>query len=473
MKKIYYILSSALCAGLLFNSCTKEVEVDYSNEDAYANVTSLVGTLRDGKTNKVSNPIEIRKSDYNTSVAFNVSRAPKEGIDVTVAYDAEYLAAYNKEHGTSFALYPSDRVAIQNQGKILVAPDEKVSYSLDLTIAKGDTTTLENGTTYVIPLKASVKAKDVSMSSEDSHCVYLVKNLAGESDTFKGDGAVKTFLFYEANDTNPLNTLNLKLTSGELFLDYIVLFAANINYDAQKGEVYVYFNPNIQHLLDNNDVYLQPLRKRGVKVIMGILGNHDESGLAQLSKIGAQQFAKKLADMCYSYNLDGVNFDDEYSNAPDLSNPLFSYEGHPGARLMYETKRAMPDKEVTVYLYGNMYGVGVIDGIPASEWIDIAVPDYGGSAYPVGGMTLKDCAGAAVQLDYGAGSNRKSEAQNVKSKGYGYFMMFAPFAGSIYDSKIKQQVYTMSTISEGLYGVGLQDMTEFYEKGSATPRKLR
>ena len=41
----------------------------------------------------------------------------------------------------------------------------------------------------------------------------------------------------------------------------------------------------------------------------------------QLSDMGAREFARELAAYCRAYNLDGVAFDDEYSNSPDLSNP--------------------------------------------------------------------------------------------------------------------------------------------------------
>ena len=132
-------------------------------------------------------------------------------------------------------------------------------------------------------------------------------------------------IYVETNDTNPLNALEFVLKdSGKLFFDDIILFSANINYNAETGRVYVLNNPNVQFLLDNNEQFLQPLRKRGMKVILGILGNHDAAGVAQLSDMGCREFAKELAAYCNAYNLDGVGFDDEYSNSPDLSNPWFA-----------------------------------------------------------------------------------------------------------------------------------------------------
>ena len=39
---------------------------------------------------------------------------------------------------------------------------------------------------------------------------------------------------------------------------------------------------------------------------MCVLGNHDQSGVAQLSDYGCQMFAKELATFCEAYNIDGV-----------------------------------------------------------------------------------------------------------------------------------------------------------------------
>ena len=64
---------------------------------------------------------------------------------------------------------------------------------------------------------------------------------------------------------------------------------------------------------------MQPLRKRGTKIVLGILSNGDITGVAQLSKQGAKDFARELAQYCKAYNLDGVCFDDEYEGAYDFT----------------------------------------------------------------------------------------------------------------------------------------------------------
>ena len=93
-----------------------------------------------------------------------------------------------------------------------------------------------------------------------------------------------------------------------------------------------------------------------MRVIISILGNHDQAGVAQLSEMGAKEFAREIAAYCRGYNLDGVAFDDEYSNDPVLSNPwLAEHSVEAGSRLMYECKKAMPEKIVSLYSLGSLH----------------------------------------------------------------------------------------------------------------------
>ncbi len=461
MKRYIDILAiAALCSGSMLASCTDDIRIGELDESQYENIKELKGAVRDASNGKTSTIVELRKEDYSTSVEFSLARAPKEGVDVTISFDADYLDEYNAAHGTSFKLYPADRVRLQNDGKILMAPDEKASYSLELVIPALDTVDFEADQTYLLPLKAEIDAQGVSISKSESHCVYLVKNLAGDGLAERKAGEKQTFFFFEVNDTNPLNALQWKMTDGRYLVNYLVLFAANINYDREKGEVYIYTNPQVTYILAHNEEVLQPLRKHGIKVILGLLGNHDESGLAQLSDIGAKDFAQKIAAMCYAYNLDGVNFDDEYSNSPDLSNPLFARSStYAGARLMFETKKAMPDKYVTTFQYGNMYGADYIDGIPAGAWMDIAVANYGGRARPFEGMTLANCSGQSTEMARG-GYISVSTAQSVANSEYGYYMVFAPWAANNQGSH--NHFDSLSNLAEGLYGNRLVTPEHYY-----------
>ena len=150
---------------------------------------------------------------------------------------------------------------------------------VEVTITADDK--LEAEKTYALPLAVVESSSDITIKDEESrHCVYLIKDMRKSGDVFKGEDVVKGFLFFEVNDVNPLNALSFQLENGKYLWDVVVLFAANINYDAEAGRPYVKCNPNVQYLLDNNETLLQPLRKRGIKVLLGILGNHDVAGVA-------------------------------------------------------------------------------------------------------------------------------------------------------------------------------------------------
>ncbi|WP_244614338.1 glycoside hydrolase family 18 protein [Elizabethkingia argenteiflava] len=123
------------------------------------------------------------------------------------------------------------------------------------------------------------------------------------------DSGILLFSITEVGNTNPLNNLNFTLkNSGKPLVDMVVLFSANINYDEKNDKVYVHNNQSVQHLLTNRQKYLQPLKNKGIKVILSILGNWDRSGIANLSTERAQQFAQELKNTCETYDLDGVFF---------------------------------------------------------------------------------------------------------------------------------------------------------------------
>ena len=448
-----YGLVAFFCMALAFVSCNEDILIDKVDEDAYSNIQTLIGTLRDASTGKTSNIVELFQDSYCSSVSFNLSRIPKSGVDIKVEYDASYADVYNIEHGTDFKVWPQDRFSIDNDGKIVVAPDEKQSYSLGIEITRSETPELEAETTYILPLKATVSGGDVKLSEEESHCVYLIKNRSGEGSAMRYPGEKETFLYFEVNDTNPLNALQFRMEDGRYLWNYVVLFAANINYNRETGELYVYKNPQVQYILDHNEEIIQPLRKRGIKVLLGLLGNHDESGLAQLSELGARDFAGKLAAICNAYNLDGVNFDDEYSNSPDFNNPLFTTpSSDAGSRLMYETKKAMPDKYVTTFQYSYMRGTDYVDGVEAGMWLDIAVANYGSSARPLKGMTNANCSYNSVEM-MRSGYISEANARSCRESDYGYYMVFALWATGRQGDR--NHFGAVDNLARGLYGSSL------------------
>lgn len=480
MKAKYFksgIFAAAVLLGMAAVSCADDIVVGrWTNDGGLDGIYENNLLLKDALTNKSDNQVELWDESYTTSLKLSFTKVPAEGFTAKASFDAAYLETYNAENGTDYLLYPAEEVSFGNDG-VFSAASHSADWTVDMTIAG---TELEVDKTYLVPVAVTSQSADVTISEEAGHCVYIIQDMRSAPNCHKGEDLPKGFLFYEVNDANPLNTLAFELENGKLLWDCIVLFAANINHDSEANRPYVKCNPNVQFLLDNNEIYLQPLRKRGVKVLLGILGNHDQAGVAQLSDSGARDFAAELARYCGAYNLDGVNFDDEYSSSPDVSNPAYTYaSATAAARLCYETKKAMPDKLVTVFSYGLMgiYSFPTeMDGEPISKWVDIAVPNYGSSCSPRGDMTYKACAGLAAEFNLGGGSDlSKSAAEHLLSTGYGWFMGFAPdpmktgYNSSWIDKSHWQNIFNRLSGAETLYGSKLKDPTIFYKKNDPTP----
>lgn len=447
----------------LFSACSDDLELGKPvDESPYHNIYSNNAYLCDAKSNVPSTVVELFGETYETSIKLGLTKAPAATATAKITWNADYLARYNSEHHTDFEPYPRDLVSLASDGVFTVNAGNKFA-EVKLTIRGGEKV-LENKT-YAIPLTLVKQTGEVALTEETKHCIYLVKDMRNAADCYKGEDAVKGFLFFEVNDVNPLNALSFQLENGKLLWDVVVLFAANINYNGTSGRPYVNCNPNVKYLLDNNEVYLQPLRKRGVKVLLGFLNNYDAASLTRLSDQAARDFAREVAEYCKAYNLDGVNYDDEYAGSSDPDNPAFVNPGGPkaAARLCYETKQAMPDKLVTVFQYGAMYGEDTVDGVDIDNWMDIVVPNYGSEATPLGNMTRRKCAGFAMEFARGYGNLDAGEARDLVTGGYGWFMGFAANPNSY------PPTWNVLKGVETLYGSPLAPPSLYYKKNDPSP----
>lgn len=469
----YTFLPLAMLTAGLFTSCDEELEF-VADESTYLSATQINGMLLDATTNKNNSIVELRRNEQSTNIVFRLSKQPKAGVDVTIDVDESYIATYNFIHNTNFEMFPAENVAITNNGACVLAPDDTATPGLKVTLTAFDG--MEEDKTYIVPLTATSPTEGVVFSEMSKHMVLLVQDYRHKANHNKGEDAVKTVIYFEVNTTNPLNALEFKTANGKYFFDDVVLFAANINWDAKKQRVYVSNNDNVQFLLDHNDEYLQPLRKAGMKVIISILGNHDQAGVAQLSDMGAKEFAREIAAYCCGYNLDGVAFDDEYSDDPVLSNPwLTEHSVEAGSRLMYECKKAMPEKIVSLYSLGSLHSqnLKIIDGIEPGQYCDYSVADYNRAEKPGIGMTLKQCAGMSIELFRDRGDASTNTARSKKNAGYGYYMFFSPTPPKyISDEYERDQLTHCENVCLGLYDEELIRPSYYYPKNS-TVRTVR
>lgn len=404
---------------------------------------------------------QLTAGSVTASVSVSVAEAAAEDIVVELALDLPYVNEYAFIQGDSYAAIPEAAVTFAAT-ELTIAAGATESEAVEVTI---DGAALGFGEGYLVPILATVKSGAASFAMDAKRVNYVIMK--------SNPRTTKQVVYIEVNDCNPLNVLEYNLEDGTPFFDAVILFAANINYDAVNDVVYLHNNPNVQALLDESDVYLQPLRKKGIKVYLGLLGNHDAAGLAQLSDWGAQEWAKEVAQACKTYKLDGVNLDDEYSQSPDLTNPWFtSRSGAAAARLAYELKVAMKEAcywptEVSFFEWGAIYNTPTIqvDGqtITQSQYVDFVVADYMGYVTPWGDLTPAQCSAASIQLNYGDdfyGYKRALE------QGYGWIMWFAfdPSGTGGINNNRAHSMTQFQAASEKLYGKNMAQPQYVYNK---------
>lgn len=340
----------------------------------------------------------------------------------------------------------------------------------------------------------AVRSGEITITAEDKEAKVAVSQ-AAFIDVESGK-PIKNIFYCEANSTNPLNALEYKLNNGSYFFDAVVIFSANIVYNAQNQKIELSLNGNVKTLMEQNETYLQPLRDAGMKVYMGLLGHHTYAGLCNLTETGADQFATVVANAVKNYNVDGVAMDDEYQEGSSNPNPtLFenssSIQG--GARLCAALKKKMgADKDVVVfgfnkfqYYYYQGSKLESAVGYAPSEFMDIYVPNYGGYETtiedPFTGMTKKDMAGRSYELnklkdnvafdptymDQSKSGLTLDRLKGYIDDGYGYFMWFA------FDPNPSSGIYNLTTSLKAIDRAcqamdgnrRLQMPTHYYKKG--------
>ncbi len=234
-----------------------------------------------------------------------------------------------------------------------------------------------------------------------------------------------TVAYVEVNNNSMLNVGKYALAQGggNVF-DIGVIFAANINYDTAKKSAYLYFNPNVQGVLDNVSTQVRPLQAKGIKVMLSILGNHQGAGFANFpSKQAAEAFAKQLSDAVAKYGLDGIDFDDEYAEYGNNGT------GQPNAGsfvyLVSALRAAMPGKLISLYNIGPAASRLSYGGVDITAKFNYAWnPYYGTWGVPSIALPKSGLSPAAVQIAATSTSTAASLARRTVSEGYGVFLTY-------------------------------------------------
>ncbi|MER7679848.1 endo-beta-N-acetylglucosaminidase H [Streptomyces sp. NPDC096934] len=231
--------------------------------------------------------------------------------------------------------------------------------------------------------------------------------------------------YVEVNNNSMLNVGKYTLANGggNVF-DVAVIFAANINYDTSRKAATLYFNENVQRVLDNAATQIRPLQQKGIKVVLSVLGNHQGAGFANFpSQQAASTFAKQLSDTVTKYGLDGIDFDDEYAEYGNNGT------GQPNASsfvyLVSALRTNMPNKIISLYNIGPAASRLSYGGVDVSSKFTYAWNPYYGS-WQVPGIALpkSKLSPAAVEIGGTSQSTAASLARRTVSEGYGVYLTY-------------------------------------------------
>ena len=454
MNTIYNLrkwILALLLGSFVLSSCNEEIVIDTKPDTTYLNTVHEVYGVLQSVENPVMKAVNVYKEPCELKVSVGLTRPVDKAVDAVLEVDESLLPAYNLEHGTDWRILPASAISLEENGSVLIAPGDVKSYEMEIRITPSDN--LEKGT-YVLPIRLKMKTDGIKLSNKEDRLVYTIKVMGDIPSTDKGNNIV-TICYVECNKYNPLNAGEWTLrNSGKQLIDIVHLFAANINFNKETGRVYVKLNKNLQYILNHKDKYIKPLQDKGMKVCLSRLGDHDGSGVANLSDEDARYFAAELKAIVDAYSLDGVDFDDEWSEYDKYPLPGFPKRGpYPYARLCYETKRAMPDKLCTVYYIGAC--------IPA--------PAIGANGFnmQIEGMNPGDFIDYSYYAQYGSWSDGWNTIKGMKKSQWGPYsldiqeswpyMMDQTVKGGygvqiLYDLRPNSGQSLIKTVAKGLYG---------------------
>jgi hypothetical protein len=256
-------------------------------------------------------------------------------------------------------------------------------------------------------------------------------------------------VYIEVNSNNILNSgCYTLLNGGQQLFDAAIIFAANINYDAVHKRAIEFNNENVSRVLQNKEQYIKPLQDKGIKVLLSILGNHQGAGISNFtSRASARDFAKQLRDTVNYYNLDGIDFDDEYADYGN--NGTTQPNDSSFVILLAELRSLMPKKIISFYFYGPATNSLTYKGRVAGKFLDYSWNAIYGTYNPpaVPGLKKSQLAPAAVWINNTSVSTARSLATRTKNDGYGAYLYYDLTNANVtnYLSGISVQLYNDST----------------------------
>ena len=182
---------------------------------------------------------------------------------------------------------------------------------------------------------------------------------------FSGNADLLNMGYVEVNSNSLANVgCYVRSDTNKPLFQMAAIFAANIN-GKNPNEPEVYFNPQVDSLLNHSD-QVAKLQKQGIKVLLSILGNHQNAGWACMTDAAAiQQFANQMVNIINKYHLDGIDIDDEYSTCSPNSTSMIKI-----ARAL-KANPGFKGKLLTKVLFNDYsYFIATDEGQQLADFID-------------------------------------------------------------------------------------------------------
>ena len=267
----------------------------------------------------------------------------------------------------------------------------------------------------------------VMMSAAFQACNKQAGSMANEDETSQnsldtravGVKTPKFTVYIETNDVNPLNAGEYYFCNSsprEEVVDHVILFASNIRGNATSA--WLHHNQNQTHILNNVSTLVQPLQNKGIKVLLGLLGDHTGVGFANLNSDMIDSFAQQVATCVNTKGLDGVRLDDEYARYDLAPAGLPTPSSSILSSLILKLRELLPTKKIMVFWFGDYMpgispaAINAIDyfhpnygchsttsGIPASKWSKLTIRETNQGGTDNTEQSIRYC--SASYGDYG------------------------------------------------------------------------
>lgn len=413
---------------ILFASCEKSIHTGPVNEDPYDASRHVYMYARNYNNPQSNHVVELSDSLTSVQMEIGLTKSHSRDMNIQFSIDPTVLERYNELHSTSFGMYPTDHIFPKGTNEVFIPAGETHIDPVIMQIQKD--TTLQKGKTYAIPIALKSSEDSVFVSGKTGGIIWLVQVLDSIQSAEKSTG-IKTICYFEIRGGgNPLNAGIWRLkNSGKPLIDIVHLFSVGLCYDSLERKAYLKPYAAVGHILNNHEKYIKPLQKLGIKVCMDIIPmkGADGVGVANLPDDVAVNIAREVRAYVDAYGLDGVDFDDEYVKYENKPKGYPDASGKHYSRLVYECRKIMPDKIVTVYDIGNTSGFLSYDGLNPGDYINYSYQAYYGqwdsySYSKYKGMTKKQWGPYAVNIE--SGDADTYYLKKLRAEGFGVLILY-------------------------------------------------